>query len=296
VFVIPGNHDPLVPGSVWQHPAWGGAANLHVLIEARPAAVPGGTLFPCPLFEKHSRKDPTAWIRAGEPEGIAVGMAHGTPAWIDPADPDYPIPPDAAARGGLDYLALGHWHSTVTYADPSGAVRMAFSGTHETTKFGERDSGNVLLVEIASRGDPPRVTPLRTGGLAWRTVEQAIRGPGELAQVRAMVEGLPDPQRTLLQLTLTGVLSAAEQGEVKRIEELAAARLLFSRIDVSRLLPEPGDDAWLALLPGGVLLDAARELQRWTDPGAADRPPEVTPETAARALVELYALVQEAEA
>ena len=28
VYVIPGNHDPLVPGSVWEHPAWRSHANL----------------------------------------------------------------------------------------------------------------------------------------------------------------------------------------------------------------------------------------------------------------------------
>src|SRR4051812_47259196 len=36
VFLLPGNHDPLVPGSVWEHPAWASHANLHVLREAEP--------------------------------------------------------------------------------------------------------------------------------------------------------------------------------------------------------------------------------------------------------------------
>src|SRR5262245_60894654 len=51
VFILPGNHDPLVPGSVWEHPAWALHANLHVLREAEPIAIAGGVLYPCPLLE-----------------------------------------------------------------------------------------------------------------------------------------------------------------------------------------------------------------------------------------------------
>ena len=51
---------------------------------------------------------------------------------------------------------------------------MAYSGTHETTKFGERDSGNALLVEIASRGSTPVIESIRTGGLQWTVIEESL--------------------------------------------------------------------------------------------------------------------------
>ena len=44
---------------------------------------------------------------------IAVGLAHGTVEGVPQDPPEFPIARDAAARAGLDYLALGHWHSTV---------------------------------------------------------------------------------------------------------------------------------------------------------------------------------------
>jgi len=59
VYVIPGNHDPLVPGSVWDHPAWRSAENLSVLTEPKAVEIPGGILFPCQVLDKYSRKDPT---------------------------------------------------------------------------------------------------------------------------------------------------------------------------------------------------------------------------------------------
>jgi hypothetical protein len=42
---------------------------------------------------------------------------------------------------------------------------MAYSGTHEPTKLGERDSGNVLLVEVQAPGAPPQLETIPTGGL-----------------------------------------------------------------------------------------------------------------------------------
>ena len=47
VFLIPGNHDPLVPGSVWEHPVWQ-TANLHVLRQAEPVDVGSAVLIPAP--------------------------------------------------------------------------------------------------------------------------------------------------------------------------------------------------------------------------------------------------------
>jgi DNA repair exonuclease SbcCD nuclease subunit len=295
VYIIPGNHDPLVPGCVWQHASWTASADLRVLNESKPVEVPGGTLYPCPLFEKHACKDPTAWIHAGQGGGIAVGLAHGSVEGVAAELLDYPIPRDAAARCGLDYLALGHWHSTATYPDASSAMRMAYCGTHETTKFGERDSGNVLVVEIANRGAAPMITPVRTGGLVWTRRAEELRDPGDVGRLRQTIESLADPQNTLLDLTLSGILHPEDEPELRRIEELVASRCLFGRVDSIPLMPGPDNEAWLAALPPGPVQDAAREIQAWTG-SSADRPAEITPQIAARALLELYAIVNEVNA
>ena len=124
VYVIPGNHDPLVPGSVWDHPAWKSSQYLVVLREETPLILDGCTLYPCPLREKHSGKNPTGWIKAPKGKSINIGVAHGTVEGIQQDEFDYPIYRDAAERAGLDYLALGHWHSVATYPSTDGATRM----------------------------------------------------------------------------------------------------------------------------------------------------------------------------
>ena len=184
VYVIPGNHDPFVPGCVWEHPAWKESENVRILLKPEPVEISGGLLFPCPVTEKHSTKDPTAWIRAESGDGVRIGLAHGTVEAIHRDEPEYPIARDAVQRAGLDYLALGHWHSTVLYKDSSGVVRMAYSGTPEATGFGEPTSGRCLLVEIAGPGEVPRIEEVPTGCLTWLDMDEEIRERGDVARVR----------------------------------------------------------------------------------------------------------------
>jgi hypothetical protein len=209
-------------------------------------------------------------------------------------EPDYPIPRDAAVHAALDYLAIGHWHSTAMYPAPDGAVRMAYSGTHETTKFGERDSGNALIVEIAAPGAAPVITPVRTGRLAWPVIEEELRQPGDLARLRERVEALENPSATLLDVRVAGLLSAQDHDELARIEEILASRFLFGRIDPTRLRPSPTDDSWIAGLPAGALREAATKLRELADPAyAGPRPEGAAPDVACGALLELYALASE---
>jgi hypothetical protein len=174
---------------------------------------------------------------------------------------------------------------------------MAYSGTHETTKFGERDSGNALLVEIAERGSPPVLTPIRTGGLVWNIVEETLADAGDLERLREKIESLSGAKHTLVDLRIGGILHHDDQAELGRIEELIRARFLYGRMDVEQLLPSPSDESWLEALPRGVMHSVARRLQALSDSAhGVDRPDYATPNVAARALLELYRIVQEENA
>ena len=293
VFIIPGNHDPFTPGSVWEHPAWKSAENVQVLYEKQPVEIPGGLLYPCPIWEKHSGKDPTAWIHAAEATGIKLGMAHGTVEGVQQGEMDYPIPRNAALRSGLDYLALGHWHSTAIYSGGDGVARMAYSGTHETTKFGERDSGNILIVDIPSTGAAPVITTVHTGGLTWRALEADIRDRGDLLRLREEIEDIENPSSVLIELCIRGLLSAEDRGEMVHIGEILSSRFLYSHVDDLHLHPSPEDESWVASLPPGVIREAGARLRELANPGfSGGRPDGASEEVASRALMELYALVR----
>jgi len=261
VYIIPGNHDPLSPGSVWEHSVWQETINITVFRKPEPVELDGCILFPCPLHEKYSTKNPTAWINAKDVTKPAIGLAHGNVEGISNGEPDYPIPRDAATRQGLDYLALGHWHSFARYDDTNGDCRMAYAGTHETTKFGERDSGNAVVVEIAQRGSPPRLTPVKTGRLAWRTIERTIDQPHLLEALVEELGKIIEPTSVLVRVLLGGVLFPENRQALGRMEELLASRFLFGLLESSRLIPAPDGEGWIESLSSGSFREAAIKLR-----------------------------------
>ena len=292
VYLIPGNHDPLVPGSVWEHSVWKEAANLKLLGRSEPVELESCILFPCPLHEKYSTKNPTTWINARDVTKPAVGLAHGNVEGIPNGEPDYPIPRDAATRLGLDYLALGHWHSYARYDADDGVCRMAYSGTHETTKFGERDSGNAVLVEIAGRGAPPQLTPVKTGRLDWRTIERTIDQPQSLEPLVAELGQLAPPDSALVRVILGGVLFPEDRHALVRIEELLASRFLFGSLDAAALIPAPDGEGWIESLPSGSFREAAVKLRAQAAQSASPDERAI----ATQALLQLFELHERARA
>ena len=294
VFILPGNHDPVEVGSVWEHPVWSSHSNLRVLREAEPAELPSGILYPCPISatSKRSKVDPTEWISSGLRSSFRIGVAHGTVEGNPAIEPCLPIPRETAARRQLDYLALGHWHSTATYENSDGAVTMAYSGTHEATSFGERDSGNVLIVEIPEPGAKPQVRTIPVGILRWKIIDESLTEPGQLSEIRTTIETMPASPPALVQVRLSGLLFADEATEIQRIQEILQSRFLHGRVDVNALVPAPTDDNWVTSLPRGFLRNAAAKLSEL----ANSHTDENSRVIAARALRELYAMKKEVPA
>ncbi len=305
VYILPGNHDPLSQDSIytvrdeWQRlpPA------VSVFKDQQPVTVAGATLYPCPCTARVSAKDPTAWIPARQPgDGVRVGIAHGSWQVLPelPAD-DYPIPPEAATERDLDYLALGHWHST--FPQPGGAAgRTFYSGTHEQASFGERDSGNVLLVEIGGPGQAPVVSKPRTGRFIWRQEEFEIRDDSSIATLRDRVQKMDNPQGSLVRIVLKGVVAPALHKETVRALDEARPRFYSLEVDDSGLITSL-DTLDVTSLPSGLMRKVASRLLGYatgevTEPpvGWTFAPPyrkenamDVPPGAARRALELLYA-------
>jgi len=111
-----------------------------------------------------------------------------------------------------------------------------------------------------------------------------VHAPGDLEALRGRVEALPRPDSTLLEISLSGLVSPADQAELERIRELTGTRLLWAQVDASGLAPAPEDDSWIEALPPGLLREVADRIRH----GDAD------PGVKVRALLDLYALVGEA--
>lgn len=188
VYVLPGNHDPYVAGGVWDRLSWRRAGeHVHLLTEPAERLIGDDlALYPCPLMQKRSPRDPTGWIPGREEgdERIRIGVAHGTLDILPGDTPNFPIAADRAGSASLDYLALGDWHG---YMKPSSST--AYSGTIEPTGYAEEDPGWVVIVEVDEAGAEPRLRKERVATLEWVRVEVAIR---DVTDVRAVEERLGD--------------------------------------------------------------------------------------------------------
>ncbi len=167
-------------------------------------------------------------------------------------------------------------------------MRTAYPGTHEPSGFGERDSGNVLLVEVAEAGAKPEVRALSIGSLCWETRDIRLMERGQLAQLRRQIESTPVSRPTLLEIRLSGLLFADETAEIVRLEEILSSRFLYGRVDTSALAPAPADGDWVSSLPQGFLRNASAKLSEIAN-SETDRKRRLV---AAHALRELYALKQ----
>ena len=295
VYIIPGNHDPLTPMSVYRHDAFRTAGeNVAVLKTPDPVPVTDEcALYPCPVLEKRSIYDPTAVIppRAGT-DGIRIGLAHGALMIPDKYQPDdHPIPLDAAAQRGLDYLALGHHHSRYVEGN-----RIAYPGTPEQTAFDDTDAGCVLLVTIDGPGVAPKLESIEVGTLRWLMWDRELTEPvaEALDALRAETDALDCRDRTLLRLRLTGTLHADSMAQIEQLEAwLNPLGFLRAEVRVDIGLIEKLAGKLKALAESDeVIAGAITDLQRLADlDGPVDEAAEVPP----RSTEELMALWNDAQ-
>ncbi|HXL03528.1 MAG TPA: metallophosphoesterase [Bacillota bacterium] len=244
VYVLPGNHDPLTEDSIYNRSAFKDylPPNVHILRTFEPVApVPGVMLLPAPVMSKESFDDPTTQFRIppemGE-DSIIIGIAHGSlriPGKFQ--ENDFPIALDAAKRLGLDYLALGHWHSFYVHDDE----RTVYAGTHEPTGFDEQRKGTVAHVTIEARGSLPKIERLDTGTLSWQTLKCDVSGdPAHVvSHIKHEVSKVENPSSTLLRLELKGHAQSDDLQWLEDLEDWLKIRLLYIEIDKTQFVTRP---------------------------------------------------------
>ena len=86
-----------------------------------------------------------------------VGVLHGSVAIPGKTDrDDVVITTEEVGASGLDYLALGHWHSA--RQAKNGATTYAYAGAPEPVALNQDRAGKVLLVQLEQAGTAKTVT------------------------------------------------------------------------------------------------------------------------------------------
>ena len=227
LYLLPGNHDILGADCIYNRAIFQRVNNLTVLRTSNSIEVPGATLHPCPVLSKFTIQDITETIQEVRGiNGIHIAVAHGSLLGKFPAtnweDIELPIESSCVERTGIDYLALGHWHSHRTFEDSTGVIRIAYSGTHEQTNYDEDDAGQCLLVQIDEKGDIPQIKPIKTGQLTWVSREFEMKDSSSLIELRDYFESIN--RIDMVRLILHGELPLEHKEELENILEFQTTK------------------------------------------------------------------------
>ncbi len=294
LFLLPGNHDPLTPKSIWAAdsplraalPAW-----VHIVDREgyKHILSDGAVLYASPCTSQAGSDDLAMRLPAREPgdERIRVGMVHGRTFQAEGYQTNFPVDPEAARKRGFDYLAIGDLHAW-EIVPPHTNPPTVYPSSPEPTTFGEPDSGYCAVVFFRRRSRRALVRQERVGRWAWRQETAS-----DLGALRALRED-QNLGQTVLRLTVDMEVPLAEFEQVQRIlgelkgTEAVQGRVGVLRADVSGLrIDTEGAEILFAGLPA-PLKAAAAKLKAQADGEHG--------EVASRALWNLYRLVKEAGA
>jgi DNA repair exonuclease SbcCD nuclease subunit len=151
VVILPGNHDPATPDSIWLRGRFDEIQNVAILGVTNERVV------------SFQHRDLDIWgnahrdyhdmvpLRDPPPRGrarwrIAMGHGHYEPpeTWTNPLRPSWLISDQMIAATGADYVALGHWDRAAQVGD--GAVPAYYSGA-------PHHAGTVNLVRLTHNGE-----------------------------------------------------------------------------------------------------------------------------------------------
>jgi DNA repair exonuclease SbcCD nuclease subunit len=249
VALLPGTHDVYDAASIYRahdlpalagHPA---DERVVVLTPERPrvhypdlALTLHGRCFPT----KRAPHSPLAGFRIDTDDATRwnIGLIHGSlviPGRTE--DDEVVFTSQEVAASGLDYLALGHWHS---YQEGrAGSVAWAYAGAPEPVAVDQDRAGHVLLVTLDRDGAQKRVAiePRQVGRTHFVALEVDL---GEVASQAALEEAVAAyaDADAVVDVRLNGVWREDLDLDTDELERALASRFLRVRVR-NRALPEP---------------------------------------------------------
>jgi len=318
VYILPGNHDPLTRDSLYLDSAWDPIGNVIIIKSKEAIRIPelNVTLYPCPVTQKQTREDLTEGIKATN-DHISIGIAHGNlqiEGFVE--DPNFPINPRRVEESGLDYLALGEWHSLFMYPGKDHIVRTVYPGTPETTKFGEKNSGKAVIVKIENHGTRPVIQEINSGTLKWEEWEKEVSSINDVKQIEKELTEIEDPEHRIINFYFKGIIDQEVADYLSLFENKYAERFLYFNLIKEDLYLRPSLSRLKAMIPEGTIFGKTIEaiqalmkcqptLQEYSQisPEEAqgilkeireiDSAMNTSPETLERALLELYRMAKE---
>ncbi|MGH2466770.1 MAG: metallophosphoesterase family protein [Candidatus Limnocylindrales bacterium] len=240
--ILPGTHDVYDPSSVYRTydlPALAGVApdaDLVTVLTPDRAEVVYPTLdtvvYGRVFATKRAPRSPLAELDAVAEARATwrVGLVHGSLRIEGKVpDDDVLVTPEEIAASGLDYLALGHWHSFLQ--GQAGATVWAYAGAPEPVAVDQDGAGQVLLVDLRET-DGRRTVTVDARPVGRTRFEHLDLDAASLASQAALVQqllGRADPD-LVLDARLVGVLPDDLDVDTDEVERELGGQFLGLRV------------------------------------------------------------------
>ena len=127
---------------------------------------------------------------------------------------------------GLDYLALGHWHSFQEFSQ--GNTKACYSGSPEPMDMDQKGAGNVVLVTLKERGRV-EIQPIRVGTRKCESITIDVTPLESIDSIAKTIESKADPN-LILEVTLTGLSAMDYDLSCHEIENMLAGEFFHLRV------------------------------------------------------------------
>jgi len=208
-----------------------------------------------------------------------VGMVHGAVAIPGKTDRDeVVVTREEIEATGLDYLALGHWHSTQQAT--AGGTTFAYSGAPEPVAVSQDGAGKALLVEI-DEVDGKRTVRIVARAVGRTRFDKLDIDAGSIADQPALVArlaALANPD-LILDARITGVRPDELDVAVEEVEDQLKGSFLRIRLrDVSVPALTSGALPSVETIPGAFIRNVEgriAELEGGAEPETASEASEL---------------------
>ena len=202
VLLLPGNHDPHLPGSLYERAAW--PDNVHVFRTLRPEPFELSrevVVWGIAYTARELRPDIVRSFRAPGDGRVHLLLLHGSlvGSFLGAESDHLPVTDDELAQTGAAFVMLGHFHGGIVRGNA------CYPGSPEPFNWGERGLHGVNLLTIDAADVRSDLRPINK--LSFDELELDVTGATSGAvveeQIRKNIETKIDPGRTL-RVVLTG--------------------------------------------------------------------------------------------
>jgi DNA repair exonuclease SbcCD nuclease subunit len=225
VCLLPGNHDPYTATSIYRRTTF--PSNVILFTDRLNEKV-----FPeidCAVYgnavlNKDRGERPLEGIKPRHDVRWHIAMAHGSLVTGMIESPDRPIQLDEIENCGMNYVALGDWHS---YADHSqGSVRAVYSGAPEPTAYDQDGAGFVASVSLDENGC--QVEKVRIGEVHAEQVRLNISGSSESEILDLILDHASEDK--MLEVLLSGLIEIGTVVDPTQLESLLSPHFYAVRL------------------------------------------------------------------